>query len=53
MEDCGVDLEKTDRQRFGAIVSSGIGGLKTLEDQHTTLIDERSQPRLRFHDSRC
>jgi 3-oxoacyl-[acyl-carrier-protein] synthase II len=38
MEDSGVDLEKTDRQRFGAIVSSGIGGLKTLEDQHTTLI---------------
>jgi 3-oxoacyl-[acyl-carrier-protein] synthase II len=38
MEDSGVDLEKTDRQRFGAIVSSGIGGLKTLEDQHTTLM---------------
>jgi 3-oxoacyl-[acyl-carrier-protein] synthase II len=38
MEDSGVDLEKTDRQRFGAIISSGIGGLKTLEDQHTTLM---------------
>jgi 3-oxoacyl-[acyl-carrier-protein] synthase II len=38
MEDSGVDLEKTDRHRFGAIVSSGIGGLKTLEDQHTTLM---------------
>ena len=38
MEDSGVDLEKTDRKRFGAIVSSGIGGLKTLEEQHTTLI---------------
>src|SRR5438067_4615690 len=38
MEDSGVDLEKTDRQRFGAIVSSGIGGLKTLEDQHTALM---------------
>ncbi len=38
LEDCGVDLEKTNRQRFGAIVSSGIGGLKTLEDQHTTLM---------------
>src|SRR5947207_3437813 len=38
MEDSGMDLEKTDRQRFGAIVSSGIGGLKTLEDQHTALI---------------
>ena len=38
LEDSGVDLEKTDRRRFGAIVSSGIGGLKTLEDQHTTLM---------------
>ena len=38
MEDSGLDLEKTDRKRFGAIVSSGIGGLKTLEEQHTTLI---------------
>jgi 3-oxoacyl-[acyl-carrier-protein] synthase II len=38
MEDSGLDLEKTDRRRFGAIVSSGIGGLKTLEDQHTTLL---------------
>ncbi len=37
-EDSGVDLEKTNRQRFGAIISSGIGGLKTLEDQHTTLM---------------
>ena len=38
MEDSGVDLEKTDRRRFGAIISSGIGGLKTLEDQHTALM---------------
>src|SRR5437763_7938234 len=38
MQDSGLDLEKTDRRRFGAIVSSGIGGLKTLEDQHTTLM---------------
>ncbi len=33
--DSGIDLEKTNRERFGVIVSSGIGGLKTLEDQHT------------------
>src|SRR5205085_458881 len=38
MQDSGLDLEKTDRRRFGAIVSSGIGGLKTLEDQHTALL---------------
>ena len=38
MADSGLDLEKTDRKRFGAIVSSGIGGLNTLEEQHTTLL---------------
>ncbi len=38
MADCGVDMEKIDRRRFGAIVSSGIGGLKTLEDQHAILL---------------
>ncbi|HEY8834569.1 MAG TPA: beta-ketoacyl-ACP synthase II [Chthoniobacterales bacterium] len=40
LEDSGMDLEKTNRQRFGAILSSGIGGLKTLEDQHTTLLNK-------------
>ena len=38
MEDCGVDLQKVNRDRFGVIVSSGIGGLKTLEDQHSNLL---------------
>ncbi len=38
MADCGIDMEKVDRRRFGAIVSSGIGGLKTLEDQHGILL---------------
>ncbi len=37
-EDSGIDLEKTNLERFGVIVSSGIGGLKTLEDQHSNLI---------------
>ena len=37
-DDSGVDLEKVDRRRFGVIVSSGIGGLRTLEDQHTVLM---------------
>jgi 3-oxoacyl-[acyl-carrier-protein] synthase II len=40
MEDSGLDLEKTDRKRFGVLVSSGIGGLKTLEEQHTTLLNK-------------
>jgi len=33
----GIDLEKVNRNRFGVLVSSGIGGLKTLEDQHANL----------------
>ncbi len=37
--DSGIDIEKTNRERFGVIVSSGIGGLKTLEDQHSALVD--------------
>ena len=37
-DDSGVDIEKVDRSRFGVIVSSGIGGLRTLEDQHTILM---------------
>jgi 3-oxoacyl-[acyl-carrier-protein] synthase II len=40
MADCGMDMEKVDRTRFGAIVSSGIGGLKTLEDQHAVLLNK-------------
>ena len=38
MQDSGVDLEKVNRHRFGSIISSGIGGLNTLEDQHTVLM---------------
>src|SRR5256885_2839417 len=38
MRDSGVDLDKVNRHRFGAIVSSGIGGLKTLEDQYSILL---------------
>src|ERR1700704_3182617 len=38
MLDSGIDLEKINHDRFGVIVSSGIGGLKTLEDQHNVLM---------------
>jgi 3-oxoacyl-[acyl-carrier-protein] synthase II len=36
--DSGIDLEKVNHDRFGVIVSSGIGGLKTLQDQHQILV---------------
>src|SRR5438132_10621787 len=38
MQDSGIDLEKVRRDRFGVIVSSGIGGLKTRQDQCTILL---------------
>ncbi len=47
VQDGGLDVEKTNRDRFGVIVSSGIGGLRTLQDQHTILLTKgpsRSSP---------
>jgi 3-oxoacyl-[acyl-carrier-protein] synthase II len=39
LKDSGIDVEKLSRSdRFGVIVSSGIGGLKTLQDQLTILL---------------
>ena len=41
MEDAGIsESNYQDRTRFGVVVGSGIGGLKTLEDQHTTLMNK-------------
>src|SRR5712692_6696361 len=40
MQDSGIDLERVNRDRFGVLVSSGIGGLKTLEDQFSTLMNK-------------
>ena len=39
LQDGGIDYEKIERRdRFGVIVSSGIGGLKTLQEQHTVMM---------------
>ena len=40
IQDSGIDLEKVNRDRFGTIISSGIGGLKTLEEQFTVLMNK-------------
>lgn len=40
MDDSGMDPEKVDRTRMGVIVGSGIGGLRTLVEQHTVLIEK-------------
>ena len=37
--DSGLDLEKTDRDEIGVFIGSGIGGLRTTEDQHTVLME--------------
>ncbi len=33
MTDCGIDLETTDRSRFGVLISSGIGGLNAIQNE--------------------
>lgn len=40
LEDSGIDPASTNTERFGTIVGSGIGGLKTLEDQHSVLMNK-------------
>jgi 3-oxoacyl-[acyl-carrier-protein] synthase II len=40
LDDSGVDFDQTDRDRFGVMVGSGIGGLSTLEEQHSTLMNK-------------
>jgi 3-oxoacyl-[acyl-carrier-protein] synthase II len=40
VEDAGLDPAKEDRDRFGVLVGSGIGGLGTLLDSHKTLLDK-------------
>ena len=45
LNDSGLDLAKANRDRVGAMIGSGIGGLITLEDQHNKLL-ERGPGRL-------
>ena len=37
-EQARIDFEKMNRDRIGVIIGSGIGGIETLEDQHSTLV---------------
>jgi len=45
VEDAGLDLSKEDPYRVGVIVGSGIGGLKTIQDQ-TLVWKEKGPSRL-------
>ena len=40
LEDSGIDLAKTNLERFGVIVGSGIGGLQTIEAEVQRLHDK-------------
>ncbi|MCC6231552.1 MAG: beta-ketoacyl-ACP synthase II [Verrucomicrobiales bacterium] len=38
LKDSGLDLDRCDRDRVGAFIGSGIGGLETTGDQHQILL---------------
>lgn len=40
VEDAQLKLEAVDAERFGVVLGSGIGGIETLEDQHSKLMEK-------------
>jgi 3-oxoacyl-[acyl-carrier-protein] synthase II len=40
LEDSGIDLDQVNRERFGVIVGSGIGGLGLIEKETSTLAEK-------------
>jgi 3-oxoacyl-[acyl-carrier-protein] synthase II len=40
MENSGIDLGHVDLERFGVVMASGIGGLSSIEDAHTKLMQK-------------
>lgn len=36
----GIDMEKEDAWRVGVITGSGIGGMETYDEQHTTMLEK-------------
>lgn len=39
-EDSGIDLSREDPERIGVLIGSGIGGIKTIADQHQLLLEK-------------
>src|SRR5882672_12922736 len=39
LKDSGLDLQKTDLDRVGVMIGSGIGGLTTTTEQHKILLE--------------
>ncbi|WP_352419571.1 beta-ketoacyl-ACP synthase II [Proteiniborus sp.] len=40
LEDAEINLEKINKEKFGVIIGSGIGGLETFEEQHNKLLEK-------------
>ncbi len=40
MEDSGFDVSAVNPYKFGVLIGSGIGGLMTIEDEHTRFIEK-------------
>ena len=38
--DSGLDIEKINPERFGVIYSSGVGGIGTMEREHTRALEK-------------
>src|SRR4029450_8144625 len=49
MADSAIEMASENPDRFGVLVSSGIGGLKTLEDQYTILLSKGPSRGSSFH----
>ena len=45
IKDCGIDLEKVNHDRVGVIWGSGIGGLKTFQDEVSAFAKGDGTPR--------
>jgi 3-oxoacyl-[acyl-carrier-protein] synthase II len=40
VRDAGLDLNRVNRDRFGVVIGTGIGGIQTFETQHSALIEK-------------
>lgn len=46
LKDSGIDIEKVDRDRFGVVYGSGIGGMTTNQEQHFVYFSEKNPRRI-------
>ncbi len=40
IESSGIDLDRTDLERVGVLIGSGVGGMTTIEDQHIIFLEK-------------